>query len=457
MFRYTLPVLCGALLLSGCSHTSYTPANLPVAPSAWRHAPEGGAALSDTWWRAFASRELDALVEQALNHNQDLAAAAARLRQAEAGIRAAGAPLRPLLDGNLGASHESRLGGSGEAVGSRYGGGLAASYEVDLWGRLAADHEAAYAELAASRFDRETLRLSMTAVLVDTWLHQVALAERLRLADLNLSNAERVLATVQARQNAGAATPLELAQQRGLVAEQRRSREELRQQADDIRSSLAVLLGQSAPAAPSATSLAALQAPELAAGLPSDLLLRRPDLARAEAQLSAADANLRAARAALLPRLNLTAGATGSAGSLSHVLADPLYSLTASLTAPIFDGGALAAAHDRSAARREELLAHYRQRIIDAFADVQTALNAIAGVEARWQAQREVQAQAERALQLAERRYQAGADDLLNLLDAQRNLFVAEDQSAQLRLAHLQSGVALARALGGGWRTEVTP
>jgi len=153
-----------------------------------------------------------------------------------------------------------------------------------------------------------------------------------------------------------------------------------------------------------------------------------------------------------LPRLDLSAGAGGTAGSLSRVLADPLYSLTAALAAPIFDGGALAATRERSAARREELLASYRQRIIEAFADVQVALNAGTGVEAQWQAQQEVQAQAERALQLAERRYQAGAEDLLNLLDAQRTLYEAEDRSAQLRLARLQSRVALARALGGGWR-----
>lgn len=450
MTRYLIPALCVALLLSGCSHKPETPAELPAAPAQWRHA-QAGEAVTDTWWRSFASTELDALIDQALRNNQDLAAAAARLRQAEASSRAAGAPLLPRLDGNLGASREGRLGGNGEAVGNRYSGGLVASYEVDLWGRLAADYDAAQAELAASRFDRDALRLSLTASLVETWLRQVALDERLRLADLNLNNAERVLATVQARANAGAATPLELAQQRGLVAEQRRSRAELRQQADDVRSNLAVLLGQGEPAATSSTSLVTLQAPSLTVGLPSELLLRRPDLARAEAQLSAADANLRAARAALLPRLNLSAGANGSAGSLSRVFADPLYSLTTALTAPIFDGGTLAAERDRSDARREELLANYRQRIIEAFADVQVALNAGSGVEAQWQAQQDVQAQAERALQLAERRYQAGADDLLNLLDAQRTLYAAEDQSALLRLARLQSGVALARALGGGW------
>ncbi|MGE8496939.1 MAG: efflux transporter outer membrane subunit [Pseudomonas sp.] len=451
MTRSLPSMLCIALLLAGCSHKPDAPAELPVAPTQWRHV-QGGEVVTDTWWRSFASTELNALIDQALRNNQDLAAAAARLRQAEASSRAAGAPLLPRLDGNLGAAREGRLGGNGEAAGNRYNGGLAASYEVDLWGRLAADYDAARDELAASRFDRDALRLSLIATLVDTWLRQVALDERQRLADLNLNNAERVLATVQARQAAGAATPLELAQQRGLVAEQRRDREALRQQADDVRSDLAVLLGQGEPAAGSSASLVALQSPALTAGLPSELLLRRPDLARAEAQLSAADANLRAARAALLPRLNLSAGANGSAGNLSRVLADPLYSLAAALTAPIFDGGALAAERDRSDARREELLASYRQRIVEAFADVQIALNAGNGVEAQWQAQQDVQAQAERALQLAERRYQAGADDLLNLLDAQRTLYAAEDQSALLRLARLQSGVALARALGGGWR-----
>ncbi|OLU22416.1 transporter [Pseudomonas sp. PA15(2017)] len=450
MTRYLIGALCSALLLSGCSHNTERPDELPAVPSQWRHA-QAGEPVTDTWWRGFASTELDALIDEALRNNQDLAAAAARLRQAEAATRAAGAPLLPRLDGNLSGNREGRLGGNADSSGNRYSGGLAASYEVDLWGRLAADYDATRAELDASRFDRDALRLSLTATLVETWLRQVALDELLRLADLNLSNAERVLATVQARANAGAATPLEVAQQRGLAAEQRRHREELRQQADDVRSKLAVLLGQGEPAAQSSTSLSRLQAPSLDARLPADLLLRRPDLARAEAQLSAANANLRVARAALLPRLNLSVGANNAVGSLNRIFADPVYSLAAALTAPIFDGGALAAERDRSAARREELLANYRQTIIEAFADVQVALNAGSGVEAQWRAQEDVKTQAERALQIAERRYQAGADDLLNLLDAQRTLYAAEDQSVLLRLARLQSGVALARALGGGW------
>ncbi|MBD9413486.1 efflux transporter outer membrane subunit [Pseudomonas sp. PDM16] len=453
MPRYLLSPLA-LLLLAGCSHTASPVDVLPTPPNEWQHAIPADEPVPADWWRGFASPELDGLVEQALAGNHDLAAAAARLRQAQASARAAGAPLLPALDGNLGASREGRLGGDAETAGNQYRGGLAASYEVDLWGRLAANHDAALAELAASRFDRDALTLSLTATLTDTWLRQVALAERLRLAGLNLDNAERVLATVQAREAAGAATPLELAQQRGLVAEQRRSREELRQQADDVRSSLAILLGQSEPVTQSRSSLTELQAPAPDGALPSELLVRRPDLARAEARLTAADADLRAARAALLPRLNLSAGASGSAGGLSRVFADPVYSLAAALTAPIFDGGALAAERDRNEARREELLADYRQSIVAAFADVQVALNARAGIDAQWQAQQEVQAQAERALRLAEQRYRAGADDLLNLLDTQRTLYAAEDQSAQLRLSRLQADVALARALGGGWSAD---
>lgn len=453
MPRYLLSPLA-LLLLAGCSHTANPVEVLPTPPNEWQHAVPADEPVPADWWRGFASPELDGLVEQALAGNHDLAAAAARLRQAQASARAAGAPLLPALDGNLGASREGRLGGDAETAGNQYRGGLAASYEVDLWGRLAANHDAALAELAASRFDRDALTLSLTATLTDTWLRQVALAERLRLAGLNLDNAERVLATVQAREAAGAATPLELAQQRGLVAEQRRSREELRQQADDVRSSLAILLGQSEPVTQARSSLTELQAPAPGGALPSELLVRRPDLARAEARLTAADADLRAARAALLPRLNLSAGASGSAGGLSRVFADPVYSLAAALTAPIFDGGALAAERDRNEARREELLADYRQSIVAAFADVQVALNARAGIDAQWQAQQEVQTQAERALRLAEQRYRAGADDLLNLLDTQRTLYAAEDQSAQLHLARLQAGVALARALGGGWSAD---
>lgn len=451
---YRLLSLSILLVLHGCVSQEPLATPTPAAPTRWQHAPQTATPISADWWQGFANPELDRLVTEALRGNDDLAAAVARVRQAEASARMAGAPLLPQLDGYLGAGHDSRLGGDADVAGSRYSAGLAASYEVDLWGRLHAGRDSALADLRASQFDREALQITLSAGVVSSWLQRVGLDQRLRIAVLNLANAERVLHTVESRQRAGAATSLELAQQRGVVAEQRRALAELGQRSDDSRVALAVLLGQSSSAQLGLVEqqLETLQLPSVATGVPSDLLLQRPDLARAEAQLAAADADVQVARASLLPRLTLTASAGGSGGRVSEAFADPVSSLTAALVAPIFDGGYLVASRDLSLAQREELLATYRSQIVSAFADVQLALNGLAGVEAQWQAQQAVLEQAELAFRLSESRYRAGADTLLTLLDTQRTLYAAQDDSAQLQLARLQAGVALYRALGGGWQ-----
>jgi len=452
--RLSTPLL-GALLL-GCTQAPTPPSALPQPAPRWSHAEASqGQPLQPEWWQAFASPELDHLQRQALDANQDLAAAVARLRQAEASARLAGAPLWPSLDGELQASREARLGGEPDVDGNLHSASLAASYELDLWGRLRADRDAAAERLAASRFDRDALRVSLSAAVASAWLQELGLAERERVAQLNLENAEQVLRTVAARRQVGAATALELAQQSGVVAVQRRDLLVLRQAREDARIALAILLGQRLDQLPASQArLDALQAPQFDAGVPSQWLPQRPDLARAEAQLAAADADVQAARAALLPRLSLRASVGGEGSGARRIFADPLYSLAAALSAPIFDGGRLAAELDLSRAQREELLANYRGALIDAFADVESALNAVAGSQAQEQAQAEVLIQAQRAFELAEHRYRAGAETLLSLLDTQRSLYAAEDAAATLRLQRLQASVSLARALGGGWQSE---
>lgn len=449
-----MSVLVMALVLAGCA------APLPPAagaaaqalPAQWQDAaPGAAAAIIADWWRSFGSAELDALVRQAQAQSLDMAAAVARVQQAGASARIAGAALLPEVGASLSASRQQRLGGHASVAGNLFGAGLNASYEVDFWGRNRAGRDSALATLQASAFDRDTLQLTVTAGVASAWLQAVALAERIAIGESNLQSAARLLALVESRVRAGAATPLELAQQRGLIAAQRRGVEDLRQQAGDARSALALLLGQAGGPRLATSTLAALQAPSIAAGLPAELLTRRPDIARAEAQLAAADANLRAARAALLPRLTLTGGIASGGDALRRVFDNPVYSLAAGLAAPIFDAGRLAAGRDLAQARREELLANYRAAIVAAFADTEVALNAAAGVAAQSAAQAEELAQAQRALTLAERRYRAGADSLLTLLDAQRTLYAAQDAAVQLQAQGLQASVALYKALGGGW------
>lgn len=443
-----------AMSLAGCA----APLPAPVAsttplPAQWHSAPQAGAQAGVTadWWRSFGSAELDALVRQAQAQSLDMAAAVARVQQAGAAARIAGAALLPEVGASLNASRQQRLGGNASVDGSLFGAGLSASYEIDFWGRNRAGRDSALAALQASVFDRDTLQLTLTAGVATAWLQAVALDERIAIGQNNLQSAQRLLALIESRARAGAATPLELAQQRGLVAGQRRGVQALRQQAGEARSALALLLGQAGGPDIATQTLAALQPPSIAAGLPAELLTRRPDIARAEAQLAAADANLLAARAALLPRLTLTGGLASGGDQLRRVFDNPLYSLAAGLAAPVFDGGRLAAGRDLAQASREELLAHYRAAIVAAFADTEVALNAVAGIAAQSAAQAEELAQARRALTLAERRYRAGADSLLTLLDAQRTLYAAQDGAVQLQALGLQASVALYKALGGGW------
>ncbi|HWV62831.1 MAG TPA: TolC family protein, partial [Oxalicibacterium sp.] len=221
----------------------------------------------------------------------------------------------------------------------------------------------------------------------------------------------------------------------------------------DSRTALAILLGRDVASLTLATDdFAALQLPAIGAGLPSMLLARRPDIAQAEAQLRAADADVVAARAAMFPTLTLTAG-IAARSNRSHTLFDnPVYDTAAGLFAPIFNAGRLAAGRDLAIAQREELLAQYRQAIVAAYGDVEIALNAIAGIDAQSVAQEEEARQAQRALTLAESRYRAGAETALVLLDAQRTLYGAQDAVAQLHMQRLQAAVGLYRALGGGWQ-----
>ncbi len=446
-----------ALLLAGCATQTAQQTLKPEVPPQWRQAQGVVEASSVTrdWWRSFGSSELDGLLEATQVQSYDLAAAVARVTQAQATATIAGAALLPELNGNFSTTRNGRLGGdgNGSASGTTYQAGLTASYELDFWGRTRAVRDSVHAGLRAAEFDRDTVHLTVTAGVAFAWLQTVGLRERVAIADLSVASAQRLLDVIESRARAGAANPLELAQQRGVLATQMRARAAIRQQAEDSLTTLAVLLGRN----PSllvlaATDLNKLQAPAIGVGLPADLLTRRPDIAQAEAQLSGADANIIAARAAMLPRISLGGEVVAGSNRVSSVFDNPVYSLAAGLTAPIFNAGRLAAGRDLALAQREELLAHYHRTIVAAFGDVETALNAVAGIDAQRNAQEEELRQAQRALSLAESRYRAGAETSLTLLDAQRTLYTAQDAAAQLRTLRLQAAVSLYKALGGGWQ-----
>ena len=307
--------------------------------------------------------------------------------------------------------------------------------------------------MQASEFDRATVELTLQSGVANSYTQALSLREQQRIAELNLANAQSVLRLVQTRYDAGSATALELAQQKSLVAEQQRKLPLVQQQAREARITLAALLGQPVQALTlTEQPFDQLHWPEIASGVPSELLSRRPDIASAEAKLAAAQADVTVARAAMLPKLTLTASLGTGADLASDLLRTTFYNLSSGLVAPVFNNGRLSAERDKATARQQELLETYRGAIINGFADVEKALNSIRGLDEQRQWQGEELSQAQSAFDIAQSRYQAGAEDLLTVLQTQRTLYAAQDLNVQLRLSRLQASIALYKALGGGWQ-----
>ncbi|WP_324727606.1 efflux transporter outer membrane subunit [Pseudomonas chlororaphis] len=462
-----LSLIAASLLRAACCGPAPRPDSGLQAPPAW-HSPHTAAAQQDNrqWWTRFGSPELERLVEQARLGSHDLAAAMARVRQAQASAVIAGAPLLPAVNGTFNANRQKLMRGNGysqlnadsnnKAV-DYFDAGLSASYEIDFWGGKRAARDSALLGVQASEFDQATVELTLLSGVANSYAQVLSLREQSRIAELNLANAQNVLRLVQTRYDSGSATALELAQQKSLVAAQQRQVPLVRQQAEEALITLAALLGRPVQSLTlSDQPFARLNWPDIDAGVPSDLLARRPDIAGAEARLAAARADVKVARAAMLPSVTLTANLGSGANQFDDVLRSPFYNLTAGLVAPIFNNGRLSAERDRATARQQELLESYRAAIVNGFADVEKALNSIRGLDQQRQWQDEELRQAQRAFEIAQSRYQAGAADLLTVLETQRTLYTAQDQNVQLRLSRVQSSIALYKALGGGWKTLET-
>lgn len=422
---------------------------------AWHTEADRQAGPDRRWWEQYGSPELNELIEQARAENLDIASAASRLQQADAQLRQSGAALLPQLSGGLNASRSdsARTDADGGSSRNLYGANLSAAYEVDFWGRNRAGVESAQAGLQATRFDRDTVVLSTDAAVANAWFQLLENRERLELGRRSLEIAERVLELVEARYRFGAADALELSQQRTLVAQLRAALPDLEQAAVQLNNALTLLLG-AAPDAPLPDGrLAAIRTPAVDAVLPAELLTRRPDIAASEARLLGANADLTAARAALLPGFQLTGQYNLQSLAFSSLFGDPssAWSLAAGLTQPIFQGGRLRAQVALSEARQQELLLDYRRSILSALADTDNALATARHSAIRHELLEQASQEAELAFRLAEARYRAGAITLQTLLDTQRTWYQSQDALVQQRSAQLQASVGLYRALGGGW------
>jgi multidrug efflux system outer membrane protein len=457
--------LCALLLplaLSACLGPRYHHPDIPP-PADWSTAPAGAAPQwpENGWWHGFASPDLDSFIQQAQLANDDLRAAIARVREADAQRRIAGAPLLPALGLSATATRAREpVNGEGFVTGNDFNPLLSASYELDFWGKNRAALAAASASARASRYDRTTVELTVVAGVATTYFEALELRDRLDIATANLENATKVLDGLKLEQRAGLVTALDVAQQETEVATVNASIPPLKQQLRQSLDALAILVGSTPEiVAVNHGTLDDMAQPQVRPGLPSELLARRPDVAEAEAQLIAANANIQAARAAFFPSISLTAGGGYESGQLQNLLtpANRVWSIGAGLTQPIFQGGALVGQYRLSLARYEELLADYHKAVISAFANVEDALISVQQTQELVTREREAAAQADRAYRYAQAQMHAGTINVLTLLSTETALFTARDALAQAKYAHLQALVSLYQALGGGWQLEHSP
>ena len=470
MHKRLILVVVPLYFLSACVEPSAAPqVNITVAtqyaeakhnPQSQRPAPK----IAADWPRLFGSTELTLLSRQAQSNNLDIAAAAARIQQAEAQARIASSALYPSLSG---ASDASRAQSSGTTrsktgpyftfVGNQFDLGLNASYNIDFWGKNQDAATAARLGTAASQFDRDVIALSTAASVANNYFQVLAAQDRLNIARANLATAERVLAAIKGRLAVGTASGLDVASQETTVAQQRANVPPLMQNVQQIRNTLAVLLGQT----PENTrikggSLNGLRSPHPKAGIPSQLLLRRPDIMEAEARLLGAGANVEVARKAFLPSVNLS-GKAGLQSALIQNLFRPestIASLVSSLTQPIFDGYNLQGQLDLNRAKQDELLQNYRKSIISAFSDVENALIAVRLTSEHERLQGLAVSSSRKAYQITEERLREGTIDIVTLLTSQQTLFQTQDALVLIRLQRYQALISLFQALGGGYDYE---
>lgn len=328
------------LLLTACNAPAPRLDSGIQPPARWAFAQSAAAQRSDAhWWQQFGSPQLNRLIEQASRDSHEVAAAMARVRQAQASAIIGGAPLLPELAFDLRGERNKFVRNSDRKANpsddnntNNFTSDLTASYEVDFWGGIAAGRDSALQSLRASEFDQATVELTLLGNVADRYAQTLAAREQGRIAELNLANAQSVLRLVQTRYDSGSATALELAQQKNLVATQQRELPRVQQLANEQLISLAALLGQPVQNLNLGDqAFATLNWPDIGPGLPSELLTRRPDLAKAEAELAAAQANVTVARAAMLPKLTLSARLGTEATRAEDWLRAPFSSLAAGL------------------------------------------------------------------------------------------------------------------------------
>jgi len=453
-------------LLAGCATGPAYERPATELPDAWQSAPAQGQAIpGERWWTLYGDATLDRLVTEALEHNQDLALATARLDEARALARVADAQQMPSVDAGFQRDRTRISGASATPLPAgtplernNYRGQLNVSYELDLWGRLSSTAKAAQAELLATTAARETVRIALTTDVAQSYYALIALDAQVAATRKSLTLRTDNLRLQRIRADAGLINDFALRQLEAEVAaaqaqlpalERRRTGEEL---------SLGVLLGRS-PRALINDAVArdverdTLATPVVPADLPSTLLLRRPDVAAAEQRLIAANARISAARAALFPRIGLSGFLGSESAELANLFSGParVWQLGFALAQPIFQGGRLFGEIEAVKARERQALAQYQKTLQTAFRETHDALVAQAKAREIFDAENARARALVESLRLARIRYENGLTSQLEVLDAERNLLSAELNRSDALRAQRAAIADVVKAVGGGW------
>lgn len=458
-----------ALLLAGCAGTPPPqPAPRIELPPTWkaeppfREARPADGVPKGPWWGRLGDPELSALQEQALARNATLAATAARLAQAQAALAAAGAARYPQLALGTRAARQrisanrplsSYTSTNFATVQNDFTASFSVGYEVDLFGRVGAAVAAAQAGAEQAAADLANARLVLGADLAAAWVNLRAVDQDLDVVERAVDLQRRALQFVGERRAGGAASGLEVAQQQALLDSTLTQRDLLQRQRALFVDAIATLVGTPAPSFGVAPALRRFELPPVPAGVPSDLLERRPDVAAAERAMAAANAQLGVARAAGFPSVTLGAGFGAESRVLSSLFDAPsiLWSLGAQAAQVLFDGGRLKANEAFAKAGWDLAAANYRRTVLGAMQEVEDGLAGVAHLgRAASQAEQAAES-ARRLLALSTGRYEGGAGTYLEVITAQQGVLAAERQAAQLQSQQVLATVFLVKALGGSW------
>lgn len=457
-----------AFLLSACALTPPLARPDPALPVAYADSPDAAGNAADLGWRQmFGDPRLQRLITIALDNNRDLRIALLNVDAVRAQYGIERSALLPQVDARLSGGRERTAANGASAAGLQgtHAAGLAVSaFEIDLFGRVRALSDAALARYLASTEAARAARISLIAAVADAYLEERLAIEQLRLTETTLADWRQSLDLARLLKDAKQNSGLDVAQAEGQVALAEADLEGRKRDLRQARNALALLLGTTAPEGLPGGLPEGLRLDKqpvltsLPAGLPSDLLLRRPDILQAEQALRAANADVGAARAAFFPRLALTATlgyASPALGSLFQG-GQLAWGFTPQLIQPLFDNGRLESGLDLARARRSTAVAEYEKSIQTAFREVADGLAAQATLSRQIEAQQRAVSSAERRRELSSLRYRAGQDSRLELLDAQRQAYAAQQNLLGLQRLAFKSAVSLYKALGGGLQ-ETTP